>query len=151
MRFPCVIGRSGLRPQALKTEGDGVTPQGRFRARKIFYRADRVKRPITTLPVAPLRRTDGWCDSAGAGAYNRHVKLPCKYGCEHMWREDHLYDLVVEINHNLRPRIQGRGSAVFIHLMHPGRSPTQGCVALRPRDLRLLLRLISPETVIEIR
>ncbi|MFD2676495.1 L,D-transpeptidase family protein [Camelimonas lactis] len=151
MRFPCVIGRSGMRPQGLKTEGDGVTPQGRFHVRRIFYRADRVKRPLTSLPATPLRRSDGWCDTTGAGVYNRHVRLPCRYGCEQMWRDDHLYDIVMEIDHNHRPRIQGRGSAVFIHLMRPDRTPTQGCVALRPRDLRLLLRHISPETVIDIR
>ena len=31
-------------------------------------------------------------------------------------RDDHLYDFIVEIDHNTAPRIAGRGSAVFLHL-----------------------------------
>ena len=27
-----------------------------------------------------------------------------------------LYDLIIEIDHNTRPRVAGRGSAVFIHV-----------------------------------
>ena len=50
-------------------------------------------------------------------------------------RDDGLYDMIVEIDHNTRPRVAGRGSAVFIHVARPGFAPTAGCVALRPRDL----------------
>ena len=49
-------------------------------------------------------------------------------GC---WRDDHLYDFVIEIDHNTRPRVAGRGSAVFIHVARAGFAPTAGCIALR--------------------
>lgn len=140
-----------MRAQHLKREGDGATPQGRFRIRRILYRPDRVRRPISVFRTERLREADGWCDQPGSGSYNRQVRLPFRERSERMWRDDQLYDIVVELDHNFRPRIQGRGSAVFVHLMHPHKSPTQGCVALKPRDLKLLLRALSSIATIEIR
>ena len=61
-----------------------------------------------------------------------------------------LYDLIIEIDHNTRPRIAGRGSAVFIHVARPGFAPTAGCVALRRGDLRRLLSRIGAKTRIMI-
>lgn len=140
-----------MRPQALKVEGDGVTPRGSFHPRRVFYRSDRVMRPNTTIPTTPVRPTHGWCDQPGVAHYNRLVTLPYRYGCEHMWRSDHLYDLVIEIDHNCKPRIQGRGSAVFIHIARSDLSPTQGCVAMKAQQLLRLLSMMSPTTTIDIR
>jgi L,D-peptidoglycan transpeptidase YkuD (ErfK/YbiS/YcfS/YnhG family) len=67
-----------------------------------------------------------------------------------LWRPDALYDLVVEIDHNTRPRLRGRGSAIFIHIARPGLGPTAGCVALPPPALRRLLARLSPKTRITI-
>ena len=61
-------------------------------------------------------------------------------------RGDHLYDIIVEIDHNTRPRIAGRGSAVFIHLARPGFLPTAGCVALDAKRLRWLVARLGPKT-----
>jgi L,D-peptidoglycan transpeptidase YkuD (ErfK/YbiS/YcfS/YnhG family) len=57
-----------------------------------------------------------------------------------------LYDLVIEIDHNTRPRVAGRGSAVFIHVAKPGFEPTAGCVAVTRDELRRLLNQLSPKT-----
>jgi L,D-peptidoglycan transpeptidase YkuD (ErfK/YbiS/YcfS/YnhG family) len=62
-----------------------------------------------------------------------------------------LYDLVIEISHNTRPRIARRGSAVFVHVARPDRSATAGCVALAAPDLRRLLARLGPKTKIDIR
>ena len=67
---------------------------------------------------------------------------------ESLWRADRLYDVVVVLGYNDRPRVQGRGSAVFLHLAAEGLAPTAGCVALRPRDaLRLIERLAPGDRV----
>ncbi|OLB79036.1 MAG: hypothetical protein AUI16_02215 [Alphaproteobacteria bacterium 13_2_20CM_2_64_7] len=63
---------------------------------------------------------------------------------------DQLYDFIIEIDHNTRPRIAGRGSAVFVHLARPNRSPTAGCVALAPKDLQRLLAALGPQTRIAV-
>ena len=144
----CALGRSGRR--VVKREGDGATPVGTWRFIGVFYRADRVARPRTTLPIQALKPADGWCDAVGDRNYNRHVRHPYTASAERMWRSDHLYDLVIVIGHNRHCRVQGRGSAVFLHLSRPGYQPTEGCVALTQHDLRRLLSAISPDTRLRI-
>lgn len=135
---PVALGRSGITTR--KREGDGATPLGIWRALEVFYRADRVARPVTGLPVRAIRRDDGWCDQPGERNYNRAVRLPYPASTETMWRDDGLYDLVIVLDHNTRPRVQGRGSAIFLHCARTGFAPTAGCIAFREADLRLLLR-----------
>ena len=138
LRWPCAIGRGGIR--ANKKEGDGATPRGVFVLRRIFYRADKGPRPITALSMGATSRAMGWCDAVGNGNYNRAVRFPYPASAEHLWRADDLYDLIVVLSHNERPRIQARGSAVFIHVARPGLRPTEGCVALKKSDLRKVLQ-----------
>jgi L,D-peptidoglycan transpeptidase YkuD (ErfK/YbiS/YcfS/YnhG family) len=57
---------------------------------------------------------------------------------------------LIELDHNTRPRIAGRGSAVFIHVARPGLLPTAGCVALNARTLARLLSHLSASSKIEI-
>ena len=134
---PCAVGRSGVR--ALKREGDGASPRGIWEIGPVFYRDDRVRRPRTLSPVLAIRKTMAWCDVAGDRNYNRLVQLPYPSIDEQLWRDDHLYDLCVVLRYNDTPRVQGLGSAIFMHLARPGFLPTAGCVALAKRDLYRLL------------
>jgi L,D-peptidoglycan transpeptidase YkuD (ErfK/YbiS/YcfS/YnhG family) len=61
-------------------------------------------------------------------------------------RPDHLYDFIIELDHNTCPRVAGRGSAVFIHAARAGLAPTAGCIALDLKDLRRLLARLGPRT-----
>jgi L,D-peptidoglycan transpeptidase YkuD (ErfK/YbiS/YcfS/YnhG family) len=140
------LGRSGLR--ALKREGDGGTPLGRFPIRQVLYRADRGIHPRTKLPIHAIRADNGWCDDPADRNYNRLIKLPSKRSAEGLKRIDHLYDLVLVLGFNDRPRVKGRGSAIFVHLARPGLSPTDGCIALQHRDLVALLRELRPGSAI---
>lgn len=141
-RHRVALGRSGWR--ALKREGDGASPIGSWRAMRVLYRADRVPRPRTGLPVERIGPDDGWCDAAGDRNYNRPVRLPYPASVERLWRPDGLYDLVVVLDHNQRPRVQGAGSAIFMHVARAGYRPTEGCIALSARDLRLVLARLGP-------
>jgi L,D-peptidoglycan transpeptidase YkuD (ErfK/YbiS/YcfS/YnhG family) len=134
---PAALGRSGIR--ALKREGDDGTPLGRFPVRQVLYRADRVPRPRTQLPVQAIRDHDGWCDDPASRNYNRPITLPSRLSAEGLKRSDHLYDLVLVLGYNDRPRVRGKGSAIFVHLARPGYSPTDGCIALSQHDLTRLL------------
>ena len=138
----CAIGKGGRR--ARKREGDGATPMGRWLLREVRYRADRGLPPRTGLPLRPMHSGDGWCDAARDRNYNRPVRHPYPASAEHMLRADALYDVVVVLAYNERPRIKGLGSAIFMHLARPGYEPTAGCIALRVRDLRLVLRRAWP-------
>jgi L,D-peptidoglycan transpeptidase YkuD (ErfK/YbiS/YcfS/YnhG family) len=146
---PCALGRAGLTDH--KREGDGATPIGRFPLRRLFYRPDREALPATGLPALPLAEDLGWCDDpAEPSLYNRLVRLPFAAGHERMWREDGLYDLVVEIGYNDAPPRPGAGSAIFLHLARPDWAPTEGCVAMERADLLAVLAAIGPESLIDI-
>ena len=141
---PCVFGRSGRSHR--KREGDGATPVGSWLLRKLYWRADRGFPPETQLQRRVLRGDMGWCDAPEDGAYNRAVKLPYAASHEEMWRTDGLYDVVVVLSHNERPRISGHGSAVFFHLCGPDRGPTAGCVAVSRGDMAKILERCGPAT-----
>jgi L,D-peptidoglycan transpeptidase YkuD (ErfK/YbiS/YcfS/YnhG family) len=146
--IPVALGRGGIR--ANKREGDSGTPRGTFRPRQLWWRADRHPRPATFLPVRAIGPEDAWCEDPSNRHYNQPVRLNSKHGGDRLRRDDHLYDFIIEIDHNTKPRIAGRGSAVFLHLARADFSPTAGCVSMtRSAMLRLLARL-GPETRIVI-
>jgi L,D-peptidoglycan transpeptidase YkuD (ErfK/YbiS/YcfS/YnhG family) len=105
-----------------------------------------------TIPVPTRRiyRTLAWCEDTTDRRYNRPFRRAADDGGDRLWRDDHLYDFIIEIDHNTRPRIAGRGSAVFVHLARRNRSPTAGCVALAPKDLQRLLAVLGPQTRIAV-
>lgn len=148
LALPVVLGRTGIR--ANKFEGDGATPRGRFRPLRLWWRADRTRRPPTLLPAQRIEPQLAWCEDTGDRRYNRPFWRSAEEPGDRLWRHDHLYDLVVEINHNTRPRVARRGSAVFLHVARPERTPTAGCVALDAAALRRLLAGLSPRTRIAI-
>jgi len=146
--IPAVLGRSGIR--ANKREGDGGTPRGRFRLVRLWWNPARGPRPATRLPVRRIAADDAWCEDPADRRYNRPIKIATGGAGDRLRRADHLYDLIVEIDHNTRPRIARRGSAVFIHVARPGLAPSAGCVTMPKSCLYRLLRQVGPTTRIVI-
>ncbi len=140
----CSLGRSGIRSR--KHEGDGATPRGKMALVEVYYRPDRLKRPKTGLPVFPLNPTMGWCDDPRDPNYNQPVPWPYTASAEHLWRKDHLYDLLVVLDFNLVPRKKHRGSAIFWHLCHHNFFPTEGCIAIERKEMLKLLERCGPGT-----
>jgi L,D-peptidoglycan transpeptidase YkuD (ErfK/YbiS/YcfS/YnhG family) len=139
---PCALGRSGV--IALKREGDGATPLGSFELLHVYYRADRGQHPQTVLPVSPLAEDMGWCDDPRDPRYNRPVDLPFAASHEKMWRGDRLYDIIVVLDCNMYPPVKGKGSAIFFHIARADYRPTEGCVAVSPQHMRLILSKVGP-------
>ena len=146
LTIPVALGRGGIR--ANKREGDGGTPKGIFHPRQLWWRADRHPRPRTHLPVRAIRREDAWCEDPADRHYNQPIRLARGAAGDRLTRKDHLYDFIVEIDHNTRPRIAGRGSAVFLHLARENFGPTAGCVSMTKSAMLQLLRRLAPETKI---
>jgi L,D-peptidoglycan transpeptidase YkuD (ErfK/YbiS/YcfS/YnhG family) len=146
LTFPVALGCGGI--LANKREGDGATPRGRFRLKRLWWRADRMPRPATLLQSRRIEAGDAWCEDPADRRYNRPMQIPPGEAGDRLRRDDQLYDMIIEIDHNARPRIAHRGSAVFIHVSRPGLAPTAGCVAMpRPR-LRQLLKILGPKSII---
>ena len=142
------LGRGGI--LANKREGDGGTPRGEFRLVRLWWRADRHPRPRTLLPVRRITPDIAWCEDPRDRRYNRSFRRAADAPGDRLWREDQLYDFIIEIDHNSCPRVAGRGSAVFIHVARPGFRPTAGCVAMTLPRLRWLLGKVGPKTRIMI-
>ena len=146
--YQCAVGKGGIRSD--KREGDGATPVGRFALRRLFYRPDRLQTPETGLIVQPLKPEDGWCDAPEHDAYNQLIARPFPESHEQLWRDDHVYDLIVEVGYNDDPIRAGRGSAIFMHIARSDYGATDGCVALRRDHLLQILRDCGPETILAI-
>lgn len=136
----CALGRSGV--TRFKREGDGATPAGALALASAWARRGRLPIARLRLPLRFVREDDLWCDDPSSQLYNRPLRAPSRLRHEELWRADRLYDIVGVLDYNIRPRVLGRGSAIFFHIATDDFSPTAGCVALRPRDMaRLLPRL----------
>ncbi len=145
----CAIGAASISRQ--KREGDRATPAGHFRLIEGFFKPGIGRRPAMLLPLRPIDKTLGWCEDPASPSYNRLIRLPSRAGHESMWRDDGLYDVVIVLDYNMRPRRKYRGSAIFLHCARPDFAPTAGCVALRAADLRKLLPRLGHEVVLVVR
>lgn len=124
-----------------------MTPVGSFPLRRLWYRPDIfAAAPETGLPARAIAPADGWCDDPAHRHYNRPVTLPFAASHEKLWRDDSVYDLVVEIGYNDDPPIAGRGSAIFLHLARPDWSGTEGCVALTREDMLAVLKVLGSDS-----
>jgi L,D-peptidoglycan transpeptidase YkuD (ErfK/YbiS/YcfS/YnhG family) len=150
-RFRCAVGKNGLIAATQKREGDQCTPAGRWPMREVFYRADRLPQPKTPLPIRALAANDGWCEIPGDAKYNQLVKHPYPVAVDRLWRDDHIYDVIVTLGYNDRPAKAGMGSAIFLHVARPDFGPSAGCVTLQLNDLLLVLREADRDSCVDVK
>ena len=145
--FKCSIGKNGTKIR--KTEGDKTTPTGLFSLGKFYYRADRVKKPTTKIPIKIIKKNMGWCDDSNSQYYNSEIKVNDNIKHEKLFRKDSNYDYLIVINYNTKRIRPLKGSAIFIHLTKNYKK-TAGCIALRKKDFLIMAKLISKKTKIKI-
>ena len=148
-KFRCSIGKNGFSKK--KHEGDLTTPKGKFNLGDIYYRADRVQKPLSKLRSIAIKKNMGWCDDPNSKFYNKQIKIKknFKIRCEKLYRKDHKYDFLILIKYNYKNPIKFKGSAIFLHLTK-NYSPTKGCIALCKKDFLILAKLINKRTKIKI-
>lgn len=152
--YLAVIGKAGATND--KHEGDNATPIGTFGILQVYVRPEGAASVVTELPTVVMERDDVWCDDPTSPHYNQPLKLSEIGTLSHelLWREDHLYDIVVDLDINRSPAVPGKGSAIFMHVARnqddPTATPTAGCIALKREDLLELLRHVTPTTTIQI-
>ena len=140
----CKIGAKGI---GIKTrEGDFVTPKGIFSLEKVFFRADRIKKPKTSLKIKTIQRSHFWCSDPRTVNYNKLLVKKINYRCEQLYRNDSLYDIVLQTSFNSNPVKKHKGSAIFIHCSEKGKNFTEGCIALEKKELLNLLGKINRST-----
>ncbi len=146
--YRCATGAGGSSSQ--RKEGDKSTPLGRFPLRECWYRADRLPTPATILPKRIITSSDGWCDDPVHPQYNQHITLPFSASHELLWREDHIYDIIVPLGFNDDPVMPGIGSAIFLHLATPDYQSTCGCIAVSLPDMMDILTKIDVSSYCDI-
>jgi L,D-peptidoglycan transpeptidase YkuD (ErfK/YbiS/YcfS/YnhG family) len=147
-KFRCALGKGGIKQK--EREGDFITPKGKFKLIKIYYRFDRIKKINSTLKTIKIKKNMGWCDDVSSNYYNKQIKISKKIGHEKLHRKDNLYDIIVVLNYNLNPIIKGKGSAIFLHVAKKNYNKTQGCIALKKNELLSLISKIKKNTQIRI-
>ncbi len=104
-----------------------------------------LERILSTLDTMPVLTPSLTLPPAGGG----DVAVPASY--EELWREGHVYDVVIPLGYNDSPVIPGKGSAIFLHVAKPDYAPTEGCVALALSDLLELLSALDASAMLEVK
>ena len=147
-KIKCAVGKRGISKK--RREGDLITPKGIFKIKKVYYRKDRVKNLITKIKKIAIKKDMGWCDDPKSQKYNKPVKFPFKYKSEKLFRSDNIYDIILVLDFNMNPTIKNKGSAIFIHVAKNDLRPTKGCIAVKKRELKKILKFFTTRTKIEI-
>ena len=146
-KFKCSIGKNGKTTK--KIEGDNKTPKGLYTLGPLYYRKDRLPKLSTKLRKIEIMKNFGWCDDVKSKFYNKPIKTNINVRHEKLYRNDKKYDLLIPIEYNSKKPKKNKGSAIFLHLTSNYKK-TQGCVAIKEKDMLILLNLINKKTKIKI-
>jgi L,D-peptidoglycan transpeptidase YkuD (ErfK/YbiS/YcfS/YnhG family) len=147
-RIKCAVGKRGIGFK--KKEGDLITPKGTYNLSGLLYRKDRVKNLKSNLKKNIINKSTGWCNDPKSKDYNKQIKLPFKYSHEKLYIRENIYDIILVLNYNMQPIKKNKGSAIFIHVAKKGFNPTQGCVAIKKKELRKIIKRINIRTKVKI-
>ena len=145
-KVKCAIGKKGIGKK--QKEGDQITPRGTFRVKSILYRKDKINYFKSVIKKTPIKKNMGWCDDPKSKDYNKLIKYPFNYKSEKLYRSKNIYDIILVLDFNMRPIKKNKGSAIFIHISNNKYSPTQGCIAIKKKELLKLIKFIDKKTKI---
>ena len=123
---------------------------GDYRIKYIFYRKDKIKGFKTKLKTVVIKKNMGWCNDSKSKNYNKLIKLPSNNSYEKLYRKENIYDIILVLNYNMSPVIKNKGSAIFIHISRKNYKKTEGCVAVKKRDLIEIVKKLQKNTKVKI-
>ncbi len=143
-KVKCAVGKRGIGTK--KTEGDLITPKGEYKIKSILYRKDREKKLNSKIKKNVILKNMGWCDDPKSTKYNQLINFPFKYSAEKLYRKDNIYDIIVVIEYNMKPIKKNKGSAIFLHITKQNFKRTEGCVAIKKRDLKKIILKLNKKS-----
>ena len=143
-KVKCAVGKRGIGNKNI--EGDFITPKGVYKIKYLLYRKDRVKKIKSKLKKIIIKKDMGWCDDSKSILYNKLIKLPFNYKYEKLYRSNNIYDIILVLNYNMNPVKKNKGSAIFIHVAKKEYKKTDGCIAIKKRDLLQIIDKIKINT-----
>ena len=72
------------------------------------------------------------------------------YSHEKLYKKENTYDIILVLNYNMNPVIKNKGSAIFIHVATKDYRKTEGCIALKKKDLLEIIKKIKKNTKVKI-
>ena len=145
-KVKCAIGKKGIGRK--QKEGDQITPRGIFRVKDILYRKDKINYLRSVIKKTQIKKNMGWCDDPKSKDYNKLIKYPFNYKSEKLYRSNNIYDIILVLDFNMHPIKKNKGSAIFIHISNNKYNPTQGCIAIKKKELLKLIKFIDKKTKI---
>ena len=144
-KFKCCVGKNGI--TANKKEGDNCTPKGKFKIGTLYYRADRVEKPITKVKTKKIMKNMLWCDDPNNKDYNKQIYINKKAKGEKIYRNDYKYNYFIVIEYNTKIIKPNKGSAIFLHITK-NYQKTAGCIAMDKKDYLIMLKIINKNSKI---
>ena len=140
-KFICFVGKNGIGSK--KREGDLITPKGKFKLKRVFYKKRALNSIKTRIPKTEIKKNFAWCTDSNNKRYNSLISKPM--GCEYedLFRKDNLYDIIIILDYNYTSPIKYRGSAIFLHCSETKTKYTEGCLAMEKNDLLELIPHIT--------
>ena len=147
-KVKCAVGKRGIGFK--KKEGDLITPIGEYKIKYILYRKDRIKKIQSELRKVTIKKDMGWCDDPKSKSYNKLINLPFNYNYEKLFKRENVYDVILVLDYNMRPIKKNKGSAIFIHVAKKNYNKTQGCIAIKKKELLKIAKEIKTNTRVKI-
>ena len=117
-----------------------------IKLKDILYRKDREKKLNSKIKKNVILKNMGWCDDPKSTKYNQLINFPFKYSAEKLYRKDNIYDIIVVIEYNMKPIKKNKGSAIFLHITKQNFKRTEGCVAIKKKDLKKIILKLNKKS-----
>ncbi len=140
----CYVGKNGIGKK--NREGDFITPKGCFKLLKVFYKEKKNLKIKSGIPLFKIKRKFAWCVDSRHKNYNSLVQKPIHCKFEELFRNDSLYDVIIVLDYNYPKPIKYKGSAIFLHCSEKRKKFTEGCLAVKKKDLLKMIELMSPSS-----
>ena len=92
----------------------------------------------------------GWCNDPKSNDYNKLIRFPFSFTAEKLFKKNNTYDIILVLNYNSNPIKKNKGSAIFLHIARKSFMSTEGCVAIKKSDLRLISSIVNKKTLVKI-
>lgn len=141
----CVDGFCGYNGMSAdKQEGDRRTPVGTYQFVTNF---GILSDPGSVLPYKQVDESDFWVDDSESRYYNQMVSTktvtPDWRSAEPLAEVSPQYNYALALSYNTQERTPGRGSAIFLHGLHPWKTWTEGCIAIPQEEVKLLIQQLD--------
>ncbi|HSW85876.1 MAG TPA: L,D-transpeptidase family protein [Rhabdochlamydiaceae bacterium] len=124
-----------------KKEGDARSPAGIFSLGPVFGWSSETSH--LKMPYIKITPDLEWVDDPASDYYNQNVGSFVHdrdwSSSEKMLEIGDLYEWGIHVGHNIDPVVKGKGSCIFMHVLHEYGKGTGGCTAMRKNDLEELI------------